>query len=195
MKTIRYLTITSLFFLVFSCNSKKEDAKDSETYTPTEPIKVDPVERGNLLVNAIGCHDCHTPKKFTDHGPVLDEDRLLSGHPSDEKLPPYDMKTAQNYALFSMSLTAAIGPWGTSFSANLTPDDTGIVAWSEAQFLNAMKNGKYKGLDGSRQLLPPMPWESYRNLPDDDLKAIFAYLKTVKPVENLVPAAVPPKMN
>lgn len=195
MKTIRYLTITSLFFLVFSCNSQKEEAKDSETYTPTEPIKVDPVERGNLLVNAIGCHDCHTPKKFTDHGPVLDEDRLLSGHPSDEKLPPYDSKTAQTYALFSMSLTAAIGPWGTSFSANLTPDDTGIGTWSEAQFLNAIKNGKYKGLDGSRPLLPPMPWESYRNLPDDDLKAIFAYLKTVKPVENIVPAAVPPKMN
>lgn len=195
MKAIFYLTITSLFFLVFSCNSQKEETKDSETYTPTEPIKVDPVERGNLLVNAIGCHDCHSPKKFTEQGPTLDEDRLLSGHPSDEELPPYDLKTAQSYALLTMSQTAAIGPWGTSFAANLTPDDTGIGAWSEAQFLNAMKNGKYKGLDGSRQLLPPMPWESYGKLPDDDLKAIFAYLKTVKPVENLVPAAIPPKMN
>ena len=195
MKAIIYLTIMSLFLVVTSCNSQKEEAKDSETYKPAEPIKVDPIERGNLLVNAIGCHDCHTPKKMTEKGPVLDMDRLLSGHPSDEVLPPYDSNTAKSYVLFSMGLTTATGPWGTSFAANLTPDDTGIGAWTEAQFLNAIKNGKYKGLDGSRQILPPMPWESYRNLPDDDLKAIFAYLKSIKPVENIVPAAILSEMN
>lgn len=195
MKTIIYLIITSLFFFITSCNSQKEEAKDSEAYKPADPIKVDPIERGNLLVNAIGCHDCHTPKKMTEKGPVLDENRLLSGHPSDEVLPPYDSNTAKSYALFSMNLTATIGPWGTSFAANLTPDASGIGTWSENQFLNAIKKGKYKGLDGSRPLLPPMPWESYRNLPDDDLKAIFAYLKSIKPVENIVPAAILPELN
>lgn len=111
MKAIFYLTITSLFFLVLSCNSKKEEPAKVKLYEPAEPIKVDPVERGNLLVNAIGCHDCHSPKRFTEHGMELDEDRLLSGHPTDEILPPYDSKTAQSYALFSMGLTASIGPW------------------------------------------------------------------------------------
>jgi len=123
----------------------------------------------------------------------LNPDRILSGHPADEALPPYDTTTAKSYVLFSGGFTASVGPWGTSFAANLTPDATGTGTWTEAQFINAIRNGKYKGLDGSRELLPPMPWPSYRNFSDDDLKAIFAYLKTIKPVENVVPAPIPPK--
>jgi len=45
-------------------------------------------------------------------------------------------------------------------------------------------------MDGARQLLPPMPWPVYRNMTDEDLKAIFAYLKTTKPVRNIVPAPI-----
>jgi hypothetical protein len=55
-----------------------------------------------------------------------------------------------------------------------------------------MKDGKYKGLENSRTLLPPMPWQGYSQMPDEDLKAIFAYLKSIKPVSNLVPMAIPP---
>lgn len=174
-----------------ACNSKQKET-DTTDYEMAKAIEVNPVKRGEQLVNSIGCHDCHTPKKFTDKGMTLDTDRLLSGHPAGEVLGSYDTKTAKSYILFTMGLTAATGPWGTSFAANLTPDDTGIGTWSESQFLNAIKKGKYKGLDGSRPLLPPMPWESYRNMPDDDLKAIFAYLKSIKPVENLVPINTPP---
>jgi hypothetical protein len=195
MKAFFSLTTISLFFLVLSCNSKKEEPTKVKIYEPAEPIKVDLVERGNLLVNAIGCHDCHSPKIFNETGMHVDPEKILSGHPSNEKLESYDANTASKFILFSMGGTASIGPWGTSFGANLTSDDTGIGTWSEAQFLKAIKHGKYKGLDGSRNLLPLMPWEAYRNLPDDDLKAIFAYLKTVNPVENVVPAAIPPKMN
>jgi hypothetical protein len=125
---------------------------------------------------------------MTDKGPVLDPDKLLSGHPANEVLLPYDNEILKSYALFSMGLTAAIGPWGTSFSANITSDETGIGTWTEEQFMTAIRKGKFKGQEGGRELLPPMPWMFYKNFPDEDLKAIFAYLKTVKPVENVVPA-------
>jgi hypothetical protein len=131
---------------------------------------------------------------MTDKGPVLDPDKLLSGHPANEVLLPYDNEILKSYALFSMGLTAAIGPWGTSFSANITSDETGIGTWTEEQFMTAIRKGKFKGQEGGRELLPPMPWMFYKNFPDEDLKAIFAYLKTVKPVENVVPAPLPPSM-
>ena len=152
------------------------------------------VERGEYLVKTIGCTDCHSPKIMTDHGPVPDKDRFLSGHPSDEILPTYDPDAVQGYALFSMGFTAAVGPWGTSFSANLTPDPTGIGNWTQEQFLRALKEGQWRGMEGTRKLLPPMPWENYRELTDDDLKSIYAYLMTIPAVENVVPNAIPPRM-
>jgi hypothetical protein len=76
--------------------------------------------------------------------------------------------------------------------ANLTPDATGIGNWKEEQFIYALRNGKMKGLAGSRPMLPPMPWQMYRNMTDDELKAIFAYLKTTKPIRNIVPQPTPP---
>ena len=194
MKTNALHVVTIFCTIMFSCNSPQKEKQQVKLYEPTKSIAEDPVKRGEHLVNAIGCHDCHTPKKFSEKGMELNLDRLLSGHPASEALGNYDAETAKSYILFTMGLTASIGPWGTSFAANLTPDDTGIGAWSESQFLNAIKNWKYKGLEGSRPLSPPMPWESYRNLPDDDLKAIFTYLKTLKPVENLVPTYSPPQV-
>ncbi|WP_276504118.1 hypothetical protein [Terrimonas pollutisoli] len=94
--------------------------------------------------------------------------------------------------LFSMDLTAYAGPWGTSYAANITPHQTGIGSWTEEQFIYSIRNGKYKGMKDGRPLLPPMPWQVYRNLNDLDLKAIFAYLKTIKAVANIVPAPKPP---
>jgi hypothetical protein len=89
-----------------------------------------------------------------------------------------------------MDLTSAVGPWGQSFASNLTPDGTGIGNWKEEQFIKAIREGKYKGLDNTRPLLPPMPWVAYKNLTDDDLKSIFAYLKSLPPVKNAVPAPI-----
>ena len=195
MKTNTLISGAIFFALLFSCKSNEKEKKDIELYEPINVTEViNPAERGKYLVDTNGCHDCHSPKKFTEKGIELDPDRLLSGHPADEKLAPYDQKTAQAYILFTMGLTSATGPWGTSFSANLTPDATGLGSWTEDQFLTCIKKGLYKGLEGSRPLLPPMPWEHYKNFTDDDLKAVFAYLKTIRPVENLVPAAIPPTM-
>jgi hypothetical protein len=148
------------------------------------------VQRGEYLTNALGCDDCHTPKNMTPQGPVPDMERRFMGHPTAEAFSLDDKKeliAAQHISIFSPGMTAAAGPWGASFAANLTPDDTGIGAWSEAQFIKAMREGKSKGLDNTRPLLPPMPWPSYKNLNDEDLKAVFAFLKTVKPIENVVP--------
>ncbi len=176
MKT-RLLSIIALCFMVSACDSPKKEKNNPKLYEPVaEVAAISPEKRGEILVSAIGCNDCHSPKKMTERGPIPDPDRLLSGHPADEKLGNYDLETSKHYLLFTPGLTAAIGPWGTSFAANLTPDDTGIGAWTEDQFLIAIKHGKYKGQENSRPLMPPMPWQSISLLPDEDLKAIFAYL-------------------
>ncbi len=90
------------------------------------------------------------------------------------------------------TLSAWVGPWGIYYAANITSDSTGIGNWTEEQFLLYLRKGKYKGLATNRTLLPPMPWPGLSLLSDDELKAIFAYLKSTKPIINVVPAAAPP---
>jgi hypothetical protein len=143
-------------------------------------------------VTVAGCNDCHTPKVMTEHGPEPDPTRTLSGHNRNEALPPIEKNASKNWMLFNMNLTAFVGPWGLSYAANLTPDDTGIGAWTFENFLTAIRKGKYKGLEGSRDLLPPMPWQMYRNMTDEDLKAVFTYLKSLPPINNIVPAPKSP---
>jgi len=150
--------------------------------------------RGKYLVTFGGCHDCHTPKLMTDKGPALDTKRLLSGFPSSDKVPavPVGVIGPKSWGgLFTNDLTGWAGPWGISFASNLTPDkETGIGAWTEKAFLQALRTGKTAG---GRTILPPMPWESIRQASDRDLKAIFAYITSLPPVRNMVPAPVPPK--
>ena len=149
-----------------------------------------PAERGAYLVGIMGCHDCHSPKRMGPHGPELIPELLLSGHPAETRLAaPAAGLTTTGWVALSADLTTAVGPWGQTFAANITSDATGIGNWSEAQFRKALTEGKFKGLDNARPLLPPMPWQNYRNIKDEDLKAIFAYLKSTKPVSNVVPDA------
>lgn len=147
------------------------------------------IKRGNYLVTAMGCNDCHTPKVMTPTGPAPDTGRLLSGHRADVQLPPANTDALKNgWALFYAEGTAMISPMGTSYAANITSDETGIGNWTLEQFKTALTKGKWKGMENSRDLLPPMPWENYRNLSNADVEAIFTYLKSTKPVNNLVPA-------
>ncbi len=151
----------------------------------------DPVERGKYLVTAAGCNDCHTPWKMGPKGPAPDMTRMLSGHPADAKLPPPPALPPGPWAIVTAPLSAWSGPWGISYAANLTPDEeTGIGAWDEKMFIQALRTGKHLG--AGRDILPPMPWEMYRQFTDEDLKAIFAYLKSVPPIKNKVPDPVPP---
>ena len=152
-------------------------------------------KRGEYLATLGGCHDCHTPKVMTKDGPVPDKSRLLIGHPATAKLPPVPpgiFGPDQWGAITTNDLTAWVGPWGTSFAANLTPDnDTGIGKWTADQFIKTIRTGKHLGV--GRPILPPMPWPSYAMLNDTDLRALFAYLKSLKPVSNRVPEPIPPK--
>jgi cytochrome c553 len=150
-----------------------------------------PVARGRYLADTGGCHDCHTPKKKGAAGLELDTTRLLSGFQGEVNLPP-PPKLAEGpwAAVTTWDLTAWSGPWGISYAANLTPDaETGLGAWTEAIFISAIRTGKHMG--AGRPILPPMPWETIGKLTDDDLKALFAYLRTVKPIKNLVPQPAP----
>jgi hypothetical protein len=106
-------------------------------------------------------------------------------------LKPSTDAVKEGWMLFGSDLTTAVGVWGQSYAANLTSDATGIGNWKEEQFIKAIREGKFKGLDNTRPLLPPMPWFVYKNLTDDDLKSIFAFLKSTKPVKNVVPEPKP----
>jgi hypothetical protein len=179
---------------IVACNSSATASTNREGISELPaPVSQDSlVSRGRYLVNIMGCNDCHTPMIMTPQGPQHDSTRMLSGHPAAMQLPPADLSKSQGYVLLSLAGTAMTGPWGTSFAANLTSDATGIGNWTEAQFFKAIREGKYKGMDGNRSLLPPMPWPAYAQASDDDLHAIFAYLKSTPPVDNRVPAPLPP---
>lgn len=161
-----------------------------EAATP-ETTEADKLKRGEYLVNAMGCDDCHTPKKMTEHGPEPDMERRFMGHPADLVLPSYEQAWVApgQWIMTNNDLTGWVGPWGESYAANISSDDSGIGAWSEENFVRAIREGLFKGLKGGRPLLPPMPWQVYRNLNDEDLSAIFAYLQTSKPMRNVVPPA------
>src|SRR5262245_50445057 len=150
------------------------------------------VERGKYLVSILACGDCHTPKKMGPNGPEEDPARLLMGHPEGAKVQPLPKLADTPWmAATNGDMTAWTGPWGVSYAINLTPDEnTGIGSWSEATFIGAIKTGKHMG--ASRPILPPMPWPAYRNLSDDDLSSISAYLRTVKPMHNRIPDPEPP---
>lgn len=189
MKTTLFPAFCLLFALSCFTSCQQQPAEKPATTEAPAP-KEDPAKRGEYLVTVLGCDDCHTPKNMTPQGPAPDMSRRFMGHPADEPFTTDDKKkliAEQHIAIFSPGMTAAAGPWGVSYAANLTPDDTGLGAWTEAQFIKALREGKSKGMDNTRPILPPMPIPSYRNLTDDDLKAIFAYLKTVNPVKNTVP--------
>jgi mono/diheme cytochrome c family protein len=152
------------------------------------------IERGKYLVTVGGCHDCHTAKVYGPAGPALDTTRLLAGHPADSKLPAAptsDIGPNKWMAATNEHLSAWVGPWGVSFARNLTPDvETGIGSWTEAIFIKALRTGKDMG--EGRDILPPMPWQNFAQMTDADLKAIFAYLKSLTPVHNPIPDPIPP---
>jgi cytochrome c553 len=142
------------------------------------------VERGRYLVGITGCHDCHSPKI---KGMTPDLTRALSGRPSTTSLP----SKADNEVHASLDLTAWTGPWGQSVASNLTPDPaTGIgTRYTEAAFIQTMRTGKKPN---GTMIQPPMPSEVYQNMTDADLRAIWAYLRTIKPIQNAVLAGLPP---
>ncbi|WP_282018222.1 hypothetical protein [Salegentibacter mishustinae] len=189
------LVILLLIFLT-SCKEKDEDNIEKEVISDTKKesklSKKEYEDRGKYLVEIIGCHDCHSPKKMGEQGPELISELAFSGYQSNKSLPELNKETLKNgWILMNPDLTAFIGPWGVSYSSNLTPHETGLGSWNFKQFKRAMVEGKYKGQADGRSLLPPMPWQNFKNIEEEDLRAMYMYLKSLEPVDNVVPSAKP----
>lgn len=152
------------------------------------------IERGKYLVTIGSCNDCHSPKIMTPQGPAVDESKLLSGSPAGQPIPALPdgvLGPGKWGAVASMDQTIWAGPWGVSFTRNLTPDkETGLGSWNEAMFIKALRTGKDMG--EGRPILPPMPWDQIGKASDADLKAIFAYLQSLPPVKNAIHDPIPP---
>lgn len=151
-----------------------------------------PIELGKHLVTIGGCNDCHTPLKMGPNGPAPDFDRTLSGHPAGMPLPPPPALPAGPWmTTVAATNTAWSGPWGVSFTANLTPDkDTGLGTWTKQTFIDTLRNAKHMG--AGRPLLPPMPAAGIAQMSDDELGAVFAYLQSLPPISNRVPDPIAP---
>ena len=149
----------------------------------------DLVARGEYLVRTGHCHDCHTPHVIGPKGPEPDMTRALSGHPSDLVIVEPPVMKGPWMASASATMTAWGGPWGVSFTANLTPDkETGLGKWTEEMFFRALRTGRHEG--HGRPILPPMPVQNVGSMTDQDLRSVFAYLQSIPPVRNRVPKPV-----
>jgi hypothetical protein len=191
MKRIANLLSAILLLVFVACNEKKP--KEITEVAVDEGATTESLEQhGKYMVNVLGCTDCHTPKKMTQEGPIHDMEKYLMGFDASTELPPVPNDVPIGpWVLFKGDLTAAVGPWGTSYAGNLTPHETGIGTWSLEQFKKALREAKFKGLDNTRPIMPPMP-RHYAYLTDGDIEAIFTYLKSIKPIENVVPGYQPP---
>ena len=181
--------VASLAVIVAANASKPVPAPPGlRAYTKAEQVK-----RGEYLVTIGGCNDCHTPWIIQPDGkPGPDLTRTLSGHPQQFPITQPARLTSDRWGVAIAPMnTAFSGPWGVSFAANLTPDRlTGTGIWTFDTFKNTIRNGRHWGV--ARPLLPPMPWFNYRKMTDEDLAAVFAYLRTLKPIHNEVPVPLPP---
>lgn len=195
MKPLSFLSsVCILFFVIvvifFSCEAASGKSNEPATQQAM-------VEKGAYLITIGGCNDCHTPKIMTPTGMSFDSSKLLAGHIADEKIPPPDKSffIPGNWTGSSPDVTAFAGPWGISYGANLTPDTaTGIGSWREEDFIKTLRTGKHMGIENGKPILPPMPWYGLAQLKNEDLKAMFAYLKSLKPIRNKVPDAVAPNV-
>ena len=177
-------------FVLIACTDTKTEATASTAKESFGSFESQ-VKWGEHLVKVGGCNDCHTPKKMGPKGPEDDMSLFLSGHPAQQPGPDFDRAEAAKKGLVvTQTFTAWTGPWGTTYAPNLTSDSSGIGGWKEEQFLKALHELKWMGLEGTRPLMPPMSMMPAIKMSDDELKAIFAYLKTTPAIKNVAPDAV-----
>ncbi|MGZ8525756.1 MAG: c-type cytochrome [Chitinophagaceae bacterium] len=178
--------VASTIVALVACRANSADVKKDDAVIISKDSLIN---RGSYLVYTMLCDDCHSPKRSGPNGPEIIPELRLSGARQNTKLPPLDAREIKKgWTLFNEDFTSIAGAWGVSFAGNLTSDETGIGNWTEEQFKKAITQGKYKGLDNGRTLLPPMPWPQFSILNDADIKAIYTFLQSTKPVRNVVPA-------
>jgi hypothetical protein len=191
MKRTRLTQLMVLGVAMFSGALVRAVGADAQGATVTPEQKKARVERGAYLVGMMGCNDCHTPWKMGAQGPEPDVTRALTGHPQDLVMPPPPPASGPWIWHGGATNTAFAGPWGVSFTANLTPDpETGLGKWTEEMFLATMRTARHQGK--GRPILPPMPVKMIGKANDEDLKSIFAYLQSLAPVKNRFPAPIDP---
>lgn len=186
-------SLVSVLAVAAACGPTPERAGETEPAPAAEPSHEDLVRRGEYLVQVGGCNDCHTPWYPGEAGLAPDRSRRLSGHPEDLEMPPSpELPEGPWVWLGAGTNTAFAGPWGVTYATNLTPDEnTGMGIWSEEMFLIAMQEGRHMGQ--GRPIMPPMPWQNLADIEEEDLRAIFAYLQSLPPIENRVPDYQPPE--
>ena len=185
-----FIILGMAFFAITLINACNNQATETKETTAAAPSAEDNLKEGERLVASLDCEICHSPKRMGPKGPEIIPELRFGGHQAGSQLPPYDEATVKGgWVLFAPDFTSMIGPWGQSYSGNISSDSTGIGMWAEAQFKKVLREGKYKGLDNTRPILPPMPWDAYKNLTDEEISKIFAFLKSTKPVKNVVPTA------
>jgi mono/diheme cytochrome c family protein len=198
---IALIILMSFIFIFSRCKQGEAstpelpiDSTQTQSMLPAYGGFENQVEWGKHIVTIGGCNDCHTPKKMGPNGPEDNLDLALSGSPS--QMPPLNInrKEIESKGLMVMGNDNSFaGPWGISYPANITSDSTtGIGNWTEDQFILCLRKGKYGGVAAGRNLLPPMPWPNVAQMTDDELKAVYAYLESTKPVHNVVPQPQPP---
>jgi hypothetical protein len=177
-----------------NAQAAKPAAAGAPNTAPVDVAKLDPekVARGKYLVTIAGCNDCHTPFKMGPAGPEPDMSRMLSGHPEGMALPPAPkLPDGPWIVTVAATNTAWSGPWGVSYTANLTPDpETGRGKWTLRNFSDTIRTGRHLGR--GREILPPMPIPMYKHFTDADMEAIYSFLRTIPPVKNRVPEPLPP---
>lgn len=192
MRNILTIAISAGAFItacVISCTGTT--AKDTTPTVVADSAQL--IKNGEYLVTIMGCDDCHSPKRMGAQGPEIIPELRLSGYPASRPIQLADSGALKHgWALLGGDLTSALGPWGMSFAGNITSDESGIGSWTEEQFNTALRKGKYKGAEAGRGLLPPMPWMNYKDMKPEDMKALFAFLKSTKPVKNIPPAPIAP---
>ena len=189
-----FIVVTLVVATIIALAACQSNASDKRAYKPVVLSQDSLEKRGAYLVYTMLCDDCHSPKKMGPNGPEIIPELRLSGARGNGKLPAIDpSETKKGWTMFNEDFTAIAGAWGVSFAGNLTSDETGIGSWTEVQFKKALTQGKYKGLDNGRTLLPPMPWPQFSILKDEDIKAIYTFLKSTNPVQNRVPAPMTPE--
>jgi mono/diheme cytochrome c family protein len=193
--TIPFLVLTLALFstiLVRATDDRAEASGEGGPRADASATASDRIARGEYLVWFGGCNDCHTPWKMGPKGPEQDFSRRLSGHPAELVMPPAPALPPGPWALTAAgTMTAWAGPWGVSYTANLTPDkETGLGDWTEEMFIATMRTGRHQGK--GRPLLPPMPYFNLKGLSDEDIKSVFAYLQSLPPMKNRVPAPIDP---
>lgn len=184
-------TVAAAAMLALITSAQPVHSAEPAATTATAGAPTNKVARGKYLVTVAVCNDCHTPWKSGEKGPEPDMSRMLSGHPEHMVLPLAPRADEPWAVSVASTNTAWSGPWGVSFTANLTPDpETGLGRWTLRNFTDTIRSGRHMGR--GRPILPPMPIPMYMHFTDEDLESIFIYLRSIPAVRNRVPEPLPP---